>query len=196
MRSGPAKHTIGVEFGSRVITLGGKTIKLQIWDTAGQERFRSVTRSYYRGAAGALIVYDLTDRDSFSHLPKWCDDARSLGNRNITVMLVGNKSDLKEKRAVQLLESSRFAQSYDAMILETSALTGEHVDEVFLKCARSVLNKIESGEIDPSTFLGVTAPSRRSNSESDDKRSSWCSCCQRLLDCLLFRTKKKTSALL
>eukprot|EP00940_MAST-03C_sp_MAST-3C-sp2_P002052 g2052.t1 len=98
LRSGPAKHTIGVEFGSRVITLGGKTIKLQIWDTAGQERFRSVTRSYYRGAAGALIVYDMTDRDSFSHLPKWCDDARSLGNRNITVMLVGNKSDLKEKR--------------------------------------------------------------------------------------------------
>ena len=147
----------------------------------GQERFRSVTRSYYRGAAGALIVFDLTDRDSFNHLPKWCDDARSLGNRNITVMLVGNKCDLKEKRAVQLLESSQFAQSYDAMLLETSALTGEHVDEVFLKCARSILNKIESGEIDPNTFLGVTAPKKPINKDSDSQpRSSFCGCCCRL----------------
>jgi small GTP-binding protein len=71
-----SKHTIGVEFGSKMITLGGKQIKLQIWDTAGQERFRSVTKSYYRGTAGALLVYDITSRETYNHLTNWVADAR------------------------------------------------------------------------------------------------------------------------
>lgn len=106
-------------------------------------------------------------------------------------MLVGNKCDLKEKRAVQLLESSRFAQSYDAMLLESSALTGEHVDEVFLKCARSILNKIESGEIDPNTFLGVTAPKQAKNDAEDDvPRSSFCHCCKKFFFGCCLSSKK------
>eukprot|EP01067_Filipodium_phascolosomae_P001874 Filipodium_phascolosomae@DN2186_c0_g1_i1.p1 len=83
--------TIGVEFGSRLITLQQKQIKLQIWDTAGQESFRSITRSYYRGAAGALLVYDVTRRDTFSHLSRWLEEARQNGNPDMTIMLIGNK---------------------------------------------------------------------------------------------------------
>ena len=83
--------TIGVEFGARIINIEGKQIKLQIWDTAGQEAFRSITRSYYRGAAGALLVYDITRRDTFNHLTTWLEDARQHSNSNMVIMLIGNK---------------------------------------------------------------------------------------------------------
>lgn len=103
-------HTIGVEFGSKIVNIGGKSTKLQIWDTAGQERFRSVTRSYYRGAAGALLVYDITSRDSFNALANWLRDARTLASPNIVILLVGNKKDLEESREVTFTEASQFAQ--------------------------------------------------------------------------------------
>ncbi|KAM9591647.1 ras-related protein Rab-4B-like isoform 2-T2 [Morphnus guianensis] len=144
-----SNHTIGVEFGSKVINVGGKTVKLQIWDTAGQERFRSVTRSYYRGAAGALLVYDITSRETYNALTNWLTDARTLASPNIVIILCGNKKDLDADREVTFLEASRFAQENELMFLETSALTGENVEEAFLKCARTILNKIESGELDP-----------------------------------------------
>ncbi|VTJ56320.1 Hypothetical predicted protein [Marmota monax] len=105
-----SNHTIGVEFGSRVVNVGGKTVKLQIWDTAGQERFRSVTRSYYRGAAGALLVYDITSRETYNSLAAWLTDARTLASPNIVVILCGNKKDLDPEREVTFLEASRFAQ--------------------------------------------------------------------------------------
>ncbi|KJE92015.1 small GTP-binding protein Rab4 [Capsaspora owczarzaki ATCC 30864] len=144
-----SSHTIGVEFGSKIAKLGGKTVKLQIWDTAGQERFRSVTRSYYRGAAGALLVYDITNRESYNALANWLTDARTLASPDIVIILVGNKKDLEDDREVTFLEASRFAQENDILFLETSALTGENVDEVFMKCGRNILSKIESGELDP-----------------------------------------------
>jgi len=146
-------HTIGVEFGSRIIELGGKFIKLQIWDTAGQERFRSVTRSYYRGAAGCIIVYDITSRETYNHISSWLNDARALANPEITIILVGSKKDLeREDREVTFLESSRFGQENDLMFLETSAKTGEGVEEVFMQCARKILNKIDAGIISPETM--------------------------------------------
>lgn len=144
-----SNHTIGVEFGSKVVNVGGRSVKLQIWDTAGQERFRSVTRSYYRGAAGALLVYDITSRETYNALTNWLTDARTLASPNIVILLVGNKKDLEDDREVTFLEASRFAQENELMFLETSALTGENVEEAFLKCAKTILAKIESGELDP-----------------------------------------------
>eukprot|EP01111_Echinosteliopsis_oligospora_P018448 TRINITY_DN846_c0_g1_i1.p1 TRINITY_DN846_c0_g1~~TRINITY_DN846_c0_g1_i1.p1 ORF type:complete len:210 (-),score=40.75 TRINITY_DN846_c0_g1_i1:192-821(-) len=144
-------HTIGVEFGSKIVEVGGRNVKLQIWDTAGQERFRSVTRSYYRGAAGAILVYDITNRETYNHVSSWLSDARSLANKDIAIILVGNKADLPN-REVTFLEASRFAQENDLMFLETSALSGDGVDEVFLKCGRSILSKISSGVLDPESL--------------------------------------------
>eukprot|EP00041_Stephanoeca_diplocostata_P007014 m.96989 g.96989 ORF g.96989 m.96989 type:complete len:210 (+) comp16678_c0_seq1:125-754(+) len=144
-----SSHTIGVEFGSKVINCGGKSIKLQIWDTAGQERFRSVTRSYYRGAAGALLVYDISSRETYNALNNWLTDARTLASADIVIVLVGNKKDLEADREVTFLEASRFAQENELMFLETSARTGENVEETFLKCARQILSKIETGQLDP-----------------------------------------------
>lgn len=92
--------------------MGGKSVKLQIWDTAGQERFRSVTRSYYRGAAGALLVFDSTSRDSYNALANWLSDARTLASPNIVILLVGNKKDLEEAREVTNLEASNFASEH------------------------------------------------------------------------------------
>jgi Ras-related protein Rab-4B len=140
------RQTIGVEFGSRVIHLGESTIKLQIWDTAGQERYRSVTQSYYRGAHGVILVYDVTSRASFDQLTHWITDARLLAGPNVSVMICGNKNDLLEsQRRVSLLEGSRFAQVYDAMFLETSAVTGINVEEAFLKVARIIMSKVDVG---------------------------------------------------
>ena len=92
--------TIGVEFGARMVTVDSKQIKLQIWDTAGQESFRSITRSYYRGAAGALLVYDITRRETFNHLANWLEDARQHANPNMTIMLIGNSVSLNHFLAV------------------------------------------------------------------------------------------------
>uniref|UniRef100_A0A7S0PZ10 Uncharacterized protein n=1 Tax=Coccolithus braarudii TaxID=221442 RepID=A0A7S0PZ10_9EUKA len=140
--------TIGVEFGARMITIDNKQIKLQIWDTAGQESFRSITRSYYRGAAGALLVYDITRRETFNHLTSWLDDARTHSNSNMTIMLIGNKSDLEHRRAVSFEEGQAFANEHGLIFLETSAKTAANVEEAFINTARRIYEKIQQGVFD------------------------------------------------
>jgi len=132
--------TIGVEFGARLINIDGKQIKLQIWDTAGQESFRSITRSYYRGAAGALLVYDISRRDTFNHLSRWLDEVRQNANAHMTIMLIGNKSDL-ERREVSAEEGHEFARQHGLIFLETSAKTAQNVEEV---CRHSLFLQIVS----------------------------------------------------
>ena len=114
-----------------------------------QERFRSVTRSYYRGAAGALLVYDIAARETFTTLTNWLADARTLASPAIVILMVGNKTDLEEEREVTFLEASRFAQENGLMFMETSAKTGHAVEEAFLKCSKNILGKVETGELDP-----------------------------------------------
>lgn len=140
--------TIGVEFGARMIQIDGKAIKLQIWDTAGQESFRSITRSYYRGAAGALLVYDITRRETFDHLASWLEDARTHANPNMTIMLVGNKSDLAHRRQVSREEGEQFAKENGLIFIETSAKTPSNVDEAFTHTARAIADKIAVGAFD------------------------------------------------
>eukprot|EP00727_Mastigamoeba_balamuthi_P012805 m51a1_g8147 putative ras-related protein rab-2a (206) ;mRNA; f:39518-40943 len=143
--------TIGVEFGSRTISVNNQQIKLQIWDTAGQEKFRSITRSYYRGAAGALLVYDITRRDTFDHLTTWLEDCRKYSSQNITIMLIGNKSDLEASRAVPREEGERFAKENGLFFLETSAKTSQNVEEAFINTAKDIFEKVEAGKINLET---------------------------------------------
>ncbi|CAD7681980.1 unnamed protein product [Nyctereutes procyonoides] len=140
--------TIGVEFGARMITIDGKRIKLQIWDTAGQESFRSITRSYYRGAAGALLVYDITRRDTFNHLTTWLEDARHYSNSNMVIMLIGNKSDLESRREVNKEEGEAFAREHGLIFMETSAKTASNVEEAFINTAKEIYEKIQEGVLD------------------------------------------------
>ncbi|KAE8813949.1 small GTP-binding protein [Hordeum vulgare] len=142
--------TIGVEFGARMITVDNKPIKLQIWDTAGQESFRSITRSYYRGAAGALLVYDITRRETFNHLASWLEDARQHANANMTIMLVGNKCDLSHRRAVSFEEGEQFAKENGLIFMEASAKTAQNVEEGFVKTAGAIYKKIQDGVFDVS----------------------------------------------
>ncbi|KAF7059377.1 hypothetical protein CFC21_066290 [Triticum aestivum] len=150
--------TIGVEFGQRMVTIGKKKIKLQIWDTAGQEAFRSITKSYYRGAAAALLVYDITRRETFNHVASWLEEMREQadGNNNITIMLVGNKSDLGQRRAVSTEEGEQFAKENGLAFMETSARTRHNVEEAFLQSTSMVYEKIQEGAIDLSKCSGVT----------------------------------------
>ncbi|KAA0187312.1 Ras protein Rab 4A [Fasciolopsis buskii] len=144
------QHTIGAEFGSKIVTLDGTAVKIQIWDTAGQERFRSMARSYYHDAVGALLVYDITNRESFNALSNWLNDARQLASPEIVVILVGNKKDLQDTDGqVTNWEANAFAQENDLQFIETSALTGDNVDEAFQQCVRTILEKIKCGDLDP-----------------------------------------------
>ena len=143
--------TIGVEFGARTIQINEKNIKLQIWDTAGQESFKSITRSYYRGAAGALLVYDITRRDTFTHLTRWLEEVRQNGNPDMTIMLIGNKSDLDTRRQVSTEEGERFAKEHGLIFMETSAKTAYNVEESFLQTSTMIYDNIDKGVYDLSS---------------------------------------------
>jgi len=169
-----SQHTIGVEFSSRTIRVGEKSIKLQLWDTAGQERFRSVTRSYYRGAAAALLVYDITNRSTFVNLARWLDDARALASPQLVTVLIGNKNDREEEREVDYLEASRWAAENGILFIETSSVTGENVEAPFLLAARTILLAIESGDLDPEkTGSGVSYGDRALRRPSSSSRLSF-----------------------
>jgi len=142
--------TIGVEFGARLVTIDNKQIKLQIWDTAGQESFRSITRSYYRGAGGALLVYDISRRDTFSHLARWLEEARQNASSNMVIMLIGNKADL-DRREVSYEEGANFARDNGLVFTETSAKTSQNVEEAFTNTARKIYENIQNNVYDLSS---------------------------------------------
>ncbi|KIY48290.1 ras-domain-containing protein [Fistulina hepatica ATCC 64428] len=125
------KSTIGVEFATRSINVEGKVLKAQIWDTAGQERYRAITAAYYRGAVGALLVYDISKRGSYENVQRWLKELRDHADSNIVIMLVGNKSDLKHLRAVPTDEAKAFAVENGLSFIETSALDASNVDKAF-----------------------------------------------------------------
>ncbi|KAH7294666.1 hypothetical protein KP509_27G012200 [Ceratopteris richardii] len=126
-----SKSTIGVEFATRTIQVDGKTIKAQIWDTAGQERYRAITSAYYRGAVGALLIYDITKQASYAHVEKWLKELRDHADANIVIMLVGNKSDLVHLRAVSTQDAENFAEKEGLSFIETSALNASNVETAF-----------------------------------------------------------------
>jgi len=123
--------TIGVDFKLKTLEVNGKKVKLQIWDTAGQERFKNITASYYRGGNGVLVVYDITDRESFENLNSWLIEIEKNANKNVYKLLIGNKSDLEEKRKVSFQEGTDFAKSNGMEFIETSAKTASKVQEAF-----------------------------------------------------------------
>jgi len=126
-----SKSTIGVEFATKSIVAEGKTIKAQIWDTAGQERYRAITSAYYRGAVGALLVYDISKHATFENVERWLKELRDHAEANIVVMLVGNKSDLRHLRVVSTEEAMAFAEAQNLAFIETSALDASGVDTAF-----------------------------------------------------------------
>mmetsp|Transcript_9071 Transcript_9071/g.25853 ORF Transcript_9071/g.25853 Transcript_9071/m.25853 type:complete len:216 (+) Transcript_9071:190-837(+) len=138
------KSTIGVEFATKVIKTDGKTIKAQIWDTAGQERYRAITSVYYRGAVGALLVYDISRHATFENAERWLKELRDHADDNIVIMLVGNKSDLRHLREVSTEEAMAFAESNGIAFCETSALDSSGVEDAFQNILTEIYNKMRT----------------------------------------------------
>ena len=154
--------TIGVEFGGKTIEVKGKNVKIQIWDTAGQEAFQAITRTYYKGAIGALLVYDITRKETFDHINKWLQEVKLNGSKDICCILIGNKKDLEENRQVKYEEGKKLAEDNNLLFLETSAKTAENVQECFTISAEKILEQITKTGVDP------TAPSKNVRITIDD----------------------------
>ena len=126
-----SRATVGVEFGTKNILINNKKIKIQIWDTAGEERYRSITSAYYKGAKGAFIVYDITRKSTFDNIDKWISDLKLNGDQNICIVILGNKSDLDDKREISKEEGIKKSEMYKTAFLETSALSGDNIGKAF-----------------------------------------------------------------
>ena len=135
--------TIGVEFGAKNIEINKKIYRIQIWDTAGQENFRSITRAYYKNSVCAMVVYDITSRKSFENIVHWIEDVHNQSPKTISIILIGNKIDLEDKRIVSYDEGNEFAIKNGIIFMETSAKTGEGVEEIFKKSAEEIEKKLQ-----------------------------------------------------
>ncbi|OQV21509.1 Ras-related protein Rab-11B [Hypsibius exemplaris] len=142
-----SKSTIGVEFATRSLNIAGKIIKAQCWDTAGQERYRAIGSAYYRGAVGALVVYDITKRSSYDSVKKWMTELREHTEEKIVIMLIGNKSDLRHLRAVTAEEARTYAESEKVAFVETSALETTNVEMAFHNALTDIYKGIAAKEI-------------------------------------------------
>ena len=131
--------TIGVDFKIKTLKINEKNVKLQIWDTAGQERFRTIISSYYRGAQGILLVFDVTEKESFESLNNWLIEIEKNANKNVVKILIGNKSDLEDKRVISYSQAKDFADSNGLKYVETSAKTNNNVTEAFSEIGKELM---------------------------------------------------------
>ncbi|KAL6845992.1 hypothetical protein ACP4OV_023440 [Aristida adscensionis] len=183
-----SKSTIGVEFQTRELTIRRKRVKAQIWDTAGQERYRAVTSAYYRGALGAMVVYDVTRRATFEHVARWLEELRAHADGSTVVALVGNKADTPaSRREVAAGEAARLAEEQGLFFSEASALSGDNVERAFLALLEEIFavvsrraleldeaRRMRGGEVLSLTGTKVDVGSIMETSAM--KRSSQCAC--------------------
>ena len=173
------QSTVGVEFGSKIIKKNGKVIKLQIWDTAGQERYKSITSAYYKGSRGAFVVYDITRKSTYDNIDKWIGELKTNGSEDVLIMLVGNKSDLEEKREVITEEVEKKAQEQKLAFCETSALNGKNVEYAFENLINEILKKVEKEKINEAKQLSESKAitletADRKLNEKDSKKKKKC----------------------
>ena len=138
------KNTIGVEFGAKNVDIDNKSYRIQIWDTAGQECFKSITRAYYKNSVCAIVVYDITCLDSFNNVSSWIEDCKNYSPKNVYIVLVGNKSDLEERRQIPTEKGQEIADKFGISFFETSAKTGSNVVKIFEESAKEIARRIDS----------------------------------------------------
>lgn len=164
--------TIGVEFGTKLVSCNDTIYKIQIWDTAGQEAFRSITQSYYKGSIGCLLVYDITNRRTFNEVTKWLTDLRRLCDEHTVIILVGNKVDLESEREVSYDEGMHFALDNDLVFFETSAKMGDNVQNSFNFAIQKIDDNIKSNVININTSKGVIIV----KDNPFEERTTYCGC--------------------
>lgn len=166
--------TIGIDFLSKTMYLEDRTVRLQLWDTAGQERFRSLIPSYIRDSSVAVVVYDITNRASFQNTSKWVDDVRAERGNDVIIVLVGNKTDLNDKRQVTTEEAEKRAQEFNVMFIETSAKAGHNVKTLFKKIAQALPGMDKDAQQDGAAAANKTIDVSTQNQQSEE--SSGCKC--------------------
>jgi len=166
--------TIGVDFKIRTVEIDGKTVKLQIWDTAGQERFRTITSSYYRGAHGIIVVYDVTDKVSFNNVKQWLGEIDRYACQSVNKLLVGNKADLVEKKVVDFNEAKEFADSLSISFLETSAKSAQNVEEAFITMTKQIKERVSKSHEGPNPKGGSGVDIRNSGKPIKQKKGKCC----------------------
>ena len=134
--------TIGMDYLSHNIKINKNIFHLQLWDTAGSERFRSITKGYFSNSACAIIVYDITNEKSFDSIKEWVNECKLYTNKNIHLVLVGNKNDLKEQRKIEKEQGEELAKEYDMKFFEASALTGDNIEEIFVDICKTINKNI------------------------------------------------------
>ncbi|XP_033959167.1 ras-related protein Rab-25b isoform X1 [Pseudochaenichthys georgianus] len=168
-----SRTTIGVEFSTRTVQLSGFTIKAQIWDTAGLERYRAITSAYYRGAVGALLVYDITKHLTYESVERWLKELYDHADPHIVVMLVGNKTDLDSERSVPIDEAKDYAEKNGLLYLETSALESTNVEAAFNNVlqgfASKIHRKVSSKEVVRGSISAVSLNSSVKENTEDKK---------------------------
>ncbi|MQM12189.1 hypothetical protein Taro_045100 [Colocasia esculenta] len=187
-----SKSTIGVEFATRSLTVDGKVIKAQIWDTAGQEsidrvmgraaaadRYRAITSAYYRGAVGALLVYDVTRRPTFENVGRWLKELRDHTDPNIVVMLIGNKSDLRHLIAISTDDGKAFAEAESLYFMETSALEATNVESAFAEVLTQIYRIVSRKAVEAGDDSASAVPSKgeRINIKDDVSALKKVGCC-------------------
>ena len=171
-----SNSTIGVELTTKTYNFDNNDVKVQIWDTAGQEKYRSITSSYYKGAQGCLLVYDITKKKSFDNIDKWYSELKSNSDEKIYTMLLGNKSDLEENREVSIGEAEKKAKNFNIAFMETSAYNGNNINKAFNELINNVYqNNKHAFNQEIKVILkdkGVEIP--QENNEENKKDSNWC----------------------
>ncbi|RWW23361.1 hypothetical protein BHE74_00008253, partial [Ensete ventricosum] len=172
-----SKSTIGVEFATRSISVDGKVLKAQIWDTAGQERYRAITSAYYRGAVGALLVYDVTRRATFENVARWLRELRDHTDPNIVVMLIGNKSDLRHLVAVPTEDGKDYAERESLYFMETSALDATNVDNAFAEVLTQIYRIVSKRAVEAGDDATSSIPGKGERINVKDDASKKLGCC-------------------
>ena len=161
-----SKATVGVEFGSKQFNIQGHQVKAQIWDTAGQERYKAITSAYYKGAKGAFIVYDISRKNTFDSISRWVSDITATADKKITLILIGNKSDLEDQRQVTKEQGEEKAKEFGLAFLETSASSGDNlekafslmVNEVYKKCQEDINAETDDNVVDQGKDITLNKP--------------------------------------
>ena len=161
-----SKATVGVEFGSKQFNIQGHQVKAQIWDTAGQERYKAITSAYYKGAKGAFIVYDISRKNTFDSISRWVSDITATADKKITLILIGNKSDLEDQRQVTKEQGEEKAKEFGLAFLETSASSGDNlekafslmINEVYKKCQEDINAETDDNVVDQGKDITLNKP--------------------------------------
>ena len=171
-----SQSTIGVELSTKTFTFDKDEVKVQIWDTAGQEKYRSITSSYYKGAQGCLLVYDITRKDTFDNIDKWFSELKSSTNNEINAILIGNKCDLSDKREITIEEAQKKAKLFNVAFMETSALDGTNIEKAFYELVNNVYqNNKQTFNQQIKVMLGDKGVEiKQEQNNETKKKNNWC----------------------